>query len=110
RLPEAAYGEDFHAVAPTALTVRGYAEIASAWFGQSATLEPVSWEAFREATTPEYAESSWGHLYRSHCVSIEKAKALLGYTPMYQPETAILESIRWLVENGKLKVARPLAV
>ncbi|GAA3318166.1 NAD-dependent epimerase/dehydratase family protein [Arthrobacter ramosus] len=107
---DAAAGEDFNIVAPTALTVRGYADIAPGWFGQSATLETVTWEHFRESTTPEYAESSWGHLYRSHCFTIEKAKSLLGYAPRYQPEQAVLESITWLIERGQLRVANPLRV
>ena len=37
---DAAAGEDFNVVAPTALNVRGYADIAAAWFGQAAALEP----------------------------------------------------------------------
>jgi nucleoside-diphosphate-sugar epimerase len=107
---EAAAGEDFHAVAPSALTVRGYAEIAAGWFGQSASLEMVSWEQFRQTTTPEHADSSWGHLYRSQYASIEKSRSCLGYAPGYEPEAAILESIRWLIAHDRLKVARPLAV
>ncbi|UYY82436.1 NAD(P)-dependent oxidoreductase [Arthrobacter sp. YA7-1] len=107
---DAAAGEDFNIVAPTALTVRGYADIAAAWFGQSATLETVTWEHFRESTTPEYAESSWGHLYRSHCFTIEKATSLLGYAPRYEPEQAVLESITWLIERGQFRVANPLSV
>lgn len=107
---DAAAGEDFNIVAPTALTVRGYADIAAGWFGQPATLEAVTWEHFRESTTPEYAESSWGHLYRSHCFTIEKAKSLLGYAPRYEPEEAVLESITWLIERGQLRVANPLSV
>jgi nucleoside-diphosphate-sugar epimerase len=107
---DAAAGEDFNVVAPTALTVRGYAEIAAGWFGQTATLQSVTWEDFREGTTPEYAESSWGHLYRSQCCSIAKAVALLGYAPRYQPEEAVLESIRWLLGHGQVHAARPLDV
>ena len=105
-----AAGEEFHAVAPSALTVRGYADIAAGWFGQSASLATVSWEQFRQTTTPEYAESSWGHLHRSHYLTIEKSKFLLGYAPAYEPEAAIRESVRWLIEHDKLKVARPLAI
>jgi len=103
-------GEDFNVVAPTALSVRGYADIAAAWFDQAATLELVTWEDFRASTTVEYAEASWGHLYRSHCFSIDKAMSLLGYAPRYQPEEAVLESVRWLIEHEDLPVARPLSV
>ncbi|MFC4396784.1 NAD-dependent epimerase/dehydratase family protein [Arthrobacter sedimenti] len=107
---EAAAGEDFNIVAPTALTVRGYADIAAAWFGHAAVLETVTWDRFREDTTRDYAESSWGHLYRSQCFSIEKAASVLGYAPRYEPEQAIFEAVEWLVDHGQLHVARPLGV
>lgn len=105
---EAVTGKDFNIVAPTALNVRGYAQVASTWFGQNAALETVSWEDFRKSTTSEHADSSWGHLSRSHCFTIEQAKTLLGYSPRYEPEDAVLESIRWLIDHEQLRVARPL--
>ncbi|MDA1361422.1 NAD(P)-dependent oxidoreductase [Glycomyces luteolus] len=107
---DAAAGEDFNIVAPTALSVRGYADIAAAWFGRTATLESVTWEEFRASTEPGYADASWGHLDRSQCFTIEKAKARLGYAPAYEPEQAVLESLRWLIDNGELDlpVPRPL--
>ena len=105
---DAAAGEDFTIVAPTALNVRGYAHAAANWFGHTASLEPVTWDQFRQTTTPEHAEASWEHLHRSHCFSIEKARTLLDYTPRYEPETAVLESVRWLIEHDQLPVASPL--
>ncbi|PFG97479.1 LOW QUALITY PROTEIN: nucleoside-diphosphate-sugar epimerase [Saccharopolyspora erythraea NRRL 2338] len=103
-------GEDFNVVAPTALNVRGFAHEAASWFGQEASLESVSWEQFRATTTDEHAQVSWEHLYRSHCLTIEKAKSLLGYSPTYEPGPAVLESVRWLIEHDQLEVDRPLAV
>ena len=105
---DSAAGEDFHAVSPAALSVRGYAEIAAGWFGQQAVLEPVTWQQFGELTTPEHAHSTWGHLTRSHGLSIAKAERLLGYTPAYTSEAAILESLRWLDEHGQLELSSPL--
>lgn len=105
---DAAAGEDFSIVAPTALSVRGYAQIVASWFGQTATLNPVTWEEHRADTTPEHAATSWAHLHRSQCFSIEKAKALLGYAPRYEPEEAVLESLRRLVATGRLELDRPL--
>lgn len=105
---DAATGEDFNIVAPTALNIRGYVEIASGWFGERASIEPVSWDEYRASTTEEYALESWGHLHRSHVFSIEKAKALLGYAPAYEPEQAILESVRWLIGHGRLEVVQSL--
>ncbi|HEX3618395.1 MAG TPA: NAD-dependent epimerase/dehydratase family protein [Solirubrobacteraceae bacterium] len=108
--PDAAAGEDFNAVAPDALTVRGFARAAAGWFGREAVLESVSWEQFRETTTPEHADASWEHLFRSHCVSIEKARTVLGYVPAYESAAAVREAVGWLVEHDQIEVARPLAV
>ncbi len=107
---DAAAGEDFDVVAPSALNVRGYAELAASWFGQVAQLRSVSWEEFARTTDEEHVEASRGHLERSQVVSIEKARTLLDYRPRYEPEEAILEAVRWLVEHGQLEVAGPLLV
>lgn len=105
---DAAVGEDFNIVAPTALTVRGYVGIAASWFGQEPSMETVSWDEFRRTTTPEFADTSWAHLSRNHCLTIEKAKTVLGYAPRYQPEHAVHQSLRWLVDHGKLHTESPL--
>ncbi|HTJ70679.1 MAG TPA: NAD-dependent epimerase/dehydratase family protein [Actinospica sp.] len=105
---DAAAGEDFNIVAPSALNVRGYAHAAATWFGQSATLETVTWDQFRQTTSPEHADASWEHLYRSHYCAIDKARTLLDYAPRYEPDAAVLESVRWLIEHDELNVARPL--
>jgi len=107
---DAAAGEAFSVVAPSALNVRGYAQIAASWFGQTAVLRSVTWEEFRRSTDEEAYDSSWEHLVRNHCCSIEKARALLGYTPQYEPEAAVLESVRWLIDHEQLDVAKPLSV
>ena len=107
---DAAAGEAFNIVAPSALNVRGYAEVAASWFGQTAVLRSVAWDEFRSGTDAEYAQSSWEHLVRSHYCSIEKARSLIGYTPQYEPEDAVLESIRWLIDRGQLDVSNPLIV
>ena len=106
---DAAAGEAFNVVAPSALTVRGYLDIAAGWFGQTPSTRSVTWEEFRTTTTPEHADTSWEHLNRSHYASIDKARALLEYAPVAEPEAAILDGIRWLIEHDQLDVARPLA-
>lgn len=105
---DAAAGEDFSVVAPTALTARGYAALAASWFGQEARLESVSWDRFRQVVPAEHAEASWEHLSRSHVFSIEKARRLLGYAPRYTAEETVLDAVRWLVDNDEVEVARPL--
>ena len=106
--PEAAAGEDFHIVAPSALTVRGFAQIAAGWFGREATLESIGWDEFRRSTDEDLAGASWGHLHRSQYFSIEKAVTLLGYAPRYEPEAAVLEGLESLIERGELTVPGPL--
>jgi nucleoside-diphosphate-sugar epimerase len=107
---DAAAGEDFTVVAPSALNVRGYAQIAASWFGQTAELRSVTWEQFRHGTDAQAAQISWEHLFRDHYFSIDKARRLLGYAPRYEPEDAVLESVRWLIDHEQLDVANPLKV
>jgi nucleoside-diphosphate-sugar epimerase len=108
--PSAAAGEDFDIVAPSALNVRGYAECAASWFGQTAQLRSVTWEEFRVGTDDEAFQTSWEHLVRSQFVSIDKARSVLGYTPRYDPDEAVLEAVRWLIQHEQLDVANPLTV
>jgi nucleoside-diphosphate-sugar epimerase len=107
---EAAAGESFNVVAPSALTARGFLAIAAGWFGQTAQTRSVSWAEFRSSTSAEYADSSWQHLSRSQYASIDKARRLLGYAPAFEPEAAVLDGIRWLIEHDQLEVAHPLIV
>jgi nucleoside-diphosphate-sugar epimerase len=105
---DAAAGESFNVVAPSALTVRGYLAIAAGWFGRTARTRSVSWAEFRSGTSPEFADSSWEHLSRSQYASIDKARSLLGYRPAFEPEDAALDGIRWLIDHDRLEVAAPL--
>jgi nucleoside-diphosphate-sugar epimerase len=107
---DAAAGESFNVVAPSALTVRGFLAIAASWFGQTSRTRSLSWAEFRSGTTAEYADSTWQHLSRSQYASIEKARTLLGYSPAFEPEAAALDGIRWLIDHDQLEVANPLIV
>ncbi|GAA0300667.1 NAD-dependent epimerase/dehydratase family protein [Kineococcus aurantiacus] len=91
--PDAAAGQSFHVVSDRALTVRGFARAAAAWWGREANLRSVSWEQFR-AAAGEHADASWEHLSRSHSASTDKARTLLGYSPGYTS----LEAARSAVE------------
>jgi nucleoside-diphosphate-sugar epimerase len=106
--PDAATGEDFNVVAQDSLNVRGFARVAAGWFGQETRLETVTWAEFRETTGAEHADTSWEHLFRSQCASIEKARSVLGYAPRYTSEAAVREAVQWLIEQGRLEVERPL--
>jgi nucleoside-diphosphate-sugar epimerase len=99
---DAAAGHAFHATAASAVTVRGFAAAAASWFGQEPHLRSVSWETFRQGTTDEFADQSWQHLSRSHHVSIEKARRILGYHPQHAPEDAARAGVDSMVAAGLL--------
>lgn len=98
----AALGKSFHVVSERAVSTRGLAAAAAEWFGQTARLRPVTWDEFAAGTTPEFATSSREHLQRSHVMSIDKARSLLGYAPRYTSAQAVREAVDWLVENDAL--------
>jgi len=95
-----AIGESFHVVSPAALTLRGYAEAVSAWFGKKAGLRFLSWDEWRKTVSKEDAAATWDHI--AHCpnCSIAKAQRLLDYQPRYSSLEAVFESLNWLVEHG----------
>jgi nucleoside-diphosphate-sugar epimerase len=97
---EQAVGESFHLLSERALTWRGYAEFLAEWYGQSANLRFVSFDEFKQTTTPEHAKLSWEHLIHSSNGSIEKARQVLGYHPRYTSLEAIQESLIRLKEQG----------
>lgn len=100
-------GEDLNVTSAAAVTVRGYADVVAGWFGHQAALESVSWDRFRSVTPPDHADTTWEHLVRSHCASIDKARSLLGYEPRYTSTDAVLESVRSLVDRGVLDLPDP---
>ena len=96
----AAAGESFHAVSGAALSLRGFAEAAASWFGREARLTFLPWSEWRKTVSEEDAEMTWDHIAHSPSVSIEKAKALLGYSPRYGSLEAVHEALEWLIEKG----------
>jgi nucleoside-diphosphate-sugar epimerase len=100
--PDAAIGESFHIVSRQAVTVRGYAAAVASWFGQEAVLDYLPFESWRLSVGAEDGETSWRHLARSSCVSIEKAQRLLGYTPRYSSLEAVREALEALVDAGEV--------
>lgn len=97
-------GNAFHAVSDRAIALRGFAEAVAGWFGRTADLRFVSFDEFRAQTTDEFADASWEHIARSHSMSIDKARQLLGYAPRYTSLEAVAESLEWLRSAGKVDV------
>ncbi len=100
----AALGESFHAVSPTALTLRGYAEAMSAWFGKLPQLQFLPWEEWRKTVANEEAQATWDHIAHSPCCSIAKAQRLLDYHPRYSSLQAVQESVTWLAEHDGIQI------
>jgi nucleoside-diphosphate-sugar epimerase len=102
--PDGAAGESFHVTSPAAVTLRGYAEAMAAWFGREPHLEFLPWPDWQRTVSPEEAKATWDHIAHSPNCSIEKARQRLGYQPRYSSLAAVQESVRWLMDAGKLRV------
>jgi nucleoside-diphosphate-sugar epimerase len=98
---DVAAGQSFHVTSPRALTLRGYAEAVAGWFGQEARLRFAPYETWAEGVDPAHARVTWEHIARSPSMSIEKARATLGYAPRSSLR-ALRESISWLIEQGRV--------
>ena len=99
-----AVGESFHVVSPAALTLRGYAEAAAAWFGRSAKLRFLPWEEWKHTVSLEEAEATWDHITHSPCCSIVKAERLLNYRPRYSSLQAIHEAVNWMIQHNVIQL------
>jgi nucleoside-diphosphate-sugar epimerase len=99
----ASVGESFHAVSEKAVTLRGYAEAMSHWFGQEPKLEFLPYDRWAEARTREEAAATWEHIARSPNCSMDKARRLLGFTPRYTSLQAVQEAVEWLIASGRVE-------
>jgi len=98
--PDRAVGESFHAVSAQALTLRGYAEAMSRWFGREPQLTFAPFEEWRAGQRDEDAAATWEHISRSPNASMAKAERLLGFVPTYSSLAAVQEAVRWQAEAG----------
>jgi nucleoside-diphosphate-sugar epimerase len=99
-----AVGQSFHVVSPAALTLRGYAEAMAQWFGVEPKLTYLPWDEWKATVSPDEAQATWDHIAHSPNCSIAKARRLINYQPRYRSLQAIEESVRWLMDNGKISV------
>jgi nucleoside-diphosphate-sugar epimerase len=95
-----AVGESFHAVSPAAVTLRGYAETVSGWFGREANLRFLPFDEWRTHQSKDDASATWDHIAHSPNCSIAKAQRLLNYQPRYSSFQGVYEAVNWLVTQG----------
>jgi nucleoside-diphosphate-sugar epimerase len=97
-----AVGLSFNIVSEYSLTLRGYAESVASWSGREANIRYVSMDEFSESLAPASAETSAEHISRSHTMSIERARRVLGYAPRYSSLEAVAEAVEWLRADGQI--------
>jgi len=102
----ASIGEVFNTVSPQALNLRGYAEAMYHWFGREPRISFSPFDQWKLSLEKSDAESSWGHIMRSSCVSIEKSRQRLGYNPRFSSLEAIQQSVAALIASGRITVPK----
>jgi nucleoside-diphosphate-sugar epimerase len=100
----AAIGASFHVVAEQAMTCRGLAAGVAAWFGREPVLDLVDWTDFEQRVGSEHAAVTRDHIERGIAATVDRARSVLGYAPRYSSLDALHESLRWLVDNGRVDV------
>src|SRR6516165_2853562 len=98
----ASIGEVFNTVSPRALTLRGYAEAMYHWFEREPRLAFAPFDQWKLGLEKSDAQTSWGHIMRSSCVSIEKSRQRLGYAPRFSSLQAIQQSVTALIASGRI--------
>lgn len=94
-----AVGEDFHVVSPAALSLRGYADAVSAWFGQEPHLKFLAGDEWKTGLSATDIQKTWEHLEHSPNCSIDKARKSLAYQPRYTSLAALYEALQWLIQH-----------
>jgi nucleoside-diphosphate-sugar epimerase len=97
-----AVGEGFFIVSPAAMTLRGFAEGLAQRFGRTAKLRYLPFEEWKKTIPPDFVESAVSHATHSSNASIAKATARLEYHPHYSSLDAVEESVRWLINAGRI--------
>ncbi len=102
----ASIGEVFNTVSAHALTLRGYAEEMYRWFEQEPRLSFAPFDQWKLGLAEKDAQTSWGHVMRSSCVSIEKSRQRLGYQPRFSSLESIQQSVKALIASGRVTVPK----
>ena len=88
-----AIGSSFHVVAEQAMTLRGLAYGAAAWWGREPVLEYVDWDEYERRVGEEHASVTREHVGRSIAADISRARSLLDYAPRYSALEALRDAV-----------------
>lgn len=102
--PQQAIGQAFHVAAQEPMTMREYATGAASWFGREANLEFLRWDDWVSGMTEREVELTHDHVIHSPFASVARARELLGFEPQHTGLSAAHDAVRWLIENGQVRV------
>jgi hypothetical protein len=69
-------------------------------------LSDAPWEEWSQTVSEKDALATWDHIAHSPNYSIEKARSLLGYEPIYSSLAVVKESVEWLVAEGVVSTSQ----
>lgn len=98
--PRKSVGEAFNSGGRYAMTFFGLAEFLFDLVGKPLRVRSMSLEEY--STHFGYPEEAAMHVRQGCCVSMEKAKEILGFVPRYTPEGAVMDAFYDLVKRGVL--------
>lgn len=100
-----ALGESFHAVAPHAMTLLGFAEAMFSWFGTKPNISFLPWKEWCEYTEVQsFINSTFAHVAHSDNYSIEKGRRLISYNPRFTILQAVEESVSSMIERKVITI------
>ncbi|ORX38060.1 hypothetical protein BD324DRAFT_624356 [Kockovaella imperatae] len=97
-------GEAFNNVSPQAVSLRWYSEQMFEWLGHQPNISYKPFDQWKQGKPQSDIDATWSHIAHSPCVSVEKAKRVLGFYPRYSSIDAIKESVTALRDSGKLDI------
>ncbi len=97
-----ATGESFNCGASHAMTFYGMGVFFASLFGRELRFKCIQLEDYAEQFG--FPKEAYHHVRQGCCMSIEKARELLSFQPVYSPERAIIDATNYLLQQGVLKV------
>ncbi len=98
--PAAAGGQIFNVGAAYSLTVRQFVQAYSDIYGVDIPVSYVPWQQYITQINPD--QGSWWHFCAHMLPDISKARTLLGYSPRYTPQQAMVSAVAWMKEENLL--------